>query len=456
MSPRKDRDAAPKKQKTYFATKEIAFKGEKTKDALSFRYYNKDQLVLGKKMSDWCRFSVVYWHSFRGVGSDPFGPQTLFRPWDTADDTSVSFDDLVASCCARVDAAFEFFVKLGVGFYAFHDRDVAPELATIDETNKLLDKVTDYMLAKQTETGVKLLWGTANLFSHPKFACGAATNPDVKVFAQACAQVKKAMEVTQKLGGEGYVFWGGREGYQTLLNTDLKKELDHMADFFHMAVAHKKAIGATFQFYIEPKPKEPTKHQYDYDAQTVMCFLKHYDLDDHFLLNIEPNHTTLAGHSYEHDIVLSAAYGKLGSIDCNTGDELLGWDTDQFLMDERKATLVMKALIDMGGFKTGGLNFDCKVRRESTDLEDLFIAHIGSMDVFAKGLLNAAKLVEDGRLDKMRKARYESWTKDKIGVKVESGKATFEELETYAKKNSDLQAISGKQELYERVFNDSL
>ncbi|KAJ3064731.1 hypothetical protein HDU98_011887 [Podochytrium sp. JEL0797] len=263
------------------------------------------------------------------------------------------------------------------------------------------------------------------------------------------------MEVTHKLGGEGYVFWGGREGYQTTLNTDMKRELDHMANFFHMAVAHKKTIGANFQFYIEPKPKEPTKHQYDYDAQTVMCFLKHYKLDDHFLLNIEPNHTTLAGHAYEHDIVLAAAYGKLGSVDCNTGDELLGWDTDQFLMDERKATLVMKVIVDMGGFKTGGLNFDCKVRRESTDLEDLFIAHVASMDVFAKGLLNAVKLIEDGRFDAMRKSRYASWT-EKLGSQVESGKATFAELEVFAKKHHDVKPISGKQELYERVFNDCL
>ncbi|KAJ3200029.1 hypothetical protein HDU82_009244 [Entophlyctis luteolus] len=264
------------------------------------------------------------------------------------------------------------------------------------------------------------------------------------------------MEVTHKLGGEGYVFWGGREGYQSLLNTDMKKELDHMAAFFHMAVAHKAAIGANFTFYIEPKPKEPTKHQYDYDAQTVMCFLKQYNLDDHFMLNIEPNHTTLAGHSYEHDIVIAAAYGKLGSVDCNTGDELLGWDTDQFLMDERKATLVMKAIIDMGGFTTGGMNFDCKVRRESTDLEDVFIAHVGSMDTFAKGLLNAAKLIEDGRLDALRKSRYATWETEAVGRRVESGKASFAELEAFAKEVGTPGAISGKQELYERILNDSL
>ncbi|KAJ3201356.1 hypothetical protein HDU82_008180 [Entophlyctis luteolus] len=423
----------------YFATKKILYKGPDSRDPLSFKYYNPDHLVLGKRMT-----------------------QTLFRPWDTSDVLTVSYDALLASCCARVDAAFEVFTKLGVKFYAFHDRDVAPELGSIDESNKLLDHVTDYMLVKQKETGVKLLWGTANLFSAPKYACGGATNPDVRIYAQACAQVKKAMEITHKLGGEGYVFWGGREGYQSLLNTDMKKELDHMAAFFHMAVAHKAAIGANFTFYIEPKPKEPTKHQYDYDAQTVMCFLKHYNLGnpstiyDHFMLNIEPNHTTLAGHAYEHDIVIAAAYGKLGSVDCNTGDELLGWDTDQFLMDERKATLVMKAIIDMGGFTTGGMNFDCKVRRESTDLEDIFIAHIGSMDTFAKGLLNAAKVVEDGRLDAMRKSRYASWETEALGRKVESGKASFIELEAFAKEVGTPDAISGKQELYERILNDSL
>ncbi|KAJ3209292.1 hypothetical protein HDU82_001060 [Entophlyctis luteolus] len=447
----------------YFATKKILFKGPGSRDPLSFKYYNPDHLVLGKRMEDWLRFSVVYWHTFRYNGADPFGAQTLFRPWDTSDVLTSGYDALLASCCARVDAAFEVFTKLGVKFYAFHDRDVAPELGSIDESNKLLDDVTDYMLLKQKETGVKLLWGTANLFSAPKYACGGATNPDVRIYAQACAQVKKAMEVTHKLGGEGYVFWGGREGYQSLLNTDMKKELDHMAAFFHMAVAHKAAIGASFTFYIEPKPKEPTKHQYDYDAQTVMCFLKHYNLDDHFMLNIEPNHTTLAGHSYEHDIVIAAAYGKLGSVDCNTGDELLGWDTgaitapeNQFLMDERKATLVMKAIIDMGGFTTGGMNFDCKVRRESTDLEDVFIAHIGSMDTFAKGLLNAAKLIEDGRLDSLRKTRYATWETEALGRKVESGKASFVELEAFAKEVGTPAAISGKQELYERILNDSL
>ncbi|KAJ2996228.1 hypothetical protein HDV02_006697 [Globomyces sp. JEL0801] len=420
----------------------IPYEGPGSKNPLAFKYYNKSQVVLGKRMADWLKFGVCFWHTFRAVGSDPFGAATMIRPWSTVD---ILDDQILTKCKERVDAAFELFMKLG-----FHDRDVAPELNTIDETNDLLEKVTDYMLEKQKQTGIKLLWGTANLFSHPRYANGAATNPDIHVFAYAASQVKKAMEYL----GSGYVFWGGREGYQSLLNTDLKKELDQLASFFHMAVKYKQKIGANFQFFIEPKPKEPTKHQYDYDAQTVMGFLLFYKLDDHFLLNIEPNHTTLAGHSYEHDIAIAVAYGKLGSVDCNTGDELLGWDTDQFLMDEKKATLVMKEIIKMGGFTSGGLNFDCKVRRESTELEDILIAHIGSMDVFAKGLLNAAWAVEHGRLDHLKSERYSSW-KDKLGIKVSSNESAFEELEAFAKSNI-VTPKSGKQEMFESIFNQEL
>jgi xylose isomerase len=363
--------------------------------------------------------------------------------------------ELLEACKQRIDAAFEFFVKLGVEYYTFHDRDVAPELETIEETNALLDILSDYMLQKQKETGVKLLWGTANLFSHPRYANGAATNPDPLVYAQAAAQVKQAMKVTHKLGGQGYVFWGGREGYASLLNTDLRKELDHMAQFFKMAIQWKHKLGASFQFYIEPKPREPCKHQYDYDAQTVIGFLHTYGLAQDFKLNIEPNHTTLAGHQYDHDIQMAAAFDMLGSIDCNTGDELLGWDTDQFLTDERKATQVMHTLLKMGGFKTGGLNFDCKVRRESTDLEDLFIAHIGSMDTFAKGLLNAAHILSSGRLPKMVEARYAGWNQG-FAQSVELGKSSFEELEKVAEKQGQPKQTSGKQELFEMVFNEEL
>jgi xylose isomerase len=442
---------------TTFTTvsKPIAFEGPESTNPLAYKYYNKDAVVLGKKMSEWLRFSVCFWHTFRGTGTDPFGSSTLARPWETLDLNGSDSVKVLESCKQRIDAAFEFFVKLGVEYYTFHDRDVAPELETIDDTNALLDILSDYMLVKQKETGIKLLWGTANLFSHPRYANGAATNPDPVVYAHAAAQVKQAMKVTHKLGGQGYVFWGGREGYSSLLNTDLRKELDHMAQFFKMAIQWKDKLGASFQFYIEPKPREPCKHQYDYDAQTVIGFLHTYGLTQDFKLNIEPNHTTLAGHQYDHDIQMAAAFDMLGSVDCNTGDELLGWDTDQFLTDERKATHVMQTVIKMGGFKTGGLNFDCKVRRESTDLEDMFIAHIGSMDTFAKGLLNAAHILSNGRLPKMLEVRYAGWSEG-FAKSVELGKSSFEELEKVAKTQGQPKKISGKQELFEMVFNEEL
>ncbi|KAJ1551162.1 hypothetical protein HK096_002790, partial [Nowakowskiella sp. JEL0078] len=410
-----------------------------TKDSspLSFKFYNKDEVVFGKKMRDWLKFSVVYWHTFKGSGLDPFGAPTLpaSRDWDVIDlsEATASKKEILTSCIKRVDAAFEFFVKLGVDYYAFHDRDIAPELSTIESTNDLLDAVTDYLLIKQKDTGVKLLWGTANLFSHPRYANGGATNPDFRVFAYAAAQVKKAIELTIKLGGSGYVFWGGREGYMSLLNTNVRKELDHLAALFKLAIAHKNALGAPeLSFFIEPKPKEPTKHQYDYDAQTVIGFLRTYGLENDFKTNIEPNHTTLAGHAYEHDIVFSAAYDILGSIDCNTGDENLGWDTDQFLMDEKKATLVMLQVLKIGGLTTGGLNFDCKVRRESTDVEDIFIAHIGSMDVFARGLIQAAYILQSGKLQALVDSRYKTWNSEEA-LKVERGESSFGVLEAFVK-----------------------
>ncbi|KAI9337024.1 xylose isomerase [Zopfochytrium polystomum] len=444
---------------TYFKTvpKPIAYEGPSSQNPLSYRWYNKDEVIHGKKMSEWLKFSVCYWHTFRGAGLDPFGVQTLFRPWDVFDNINQPYADILVSCKRRADAAFELFTKLGIEYYTFHDRDIAPELATLEETNRLLDDVSDYLLLKQQETGVKLLWGTANLFGAPRYANGGATNPDFAVFAAAAAQVKKAIEITHKLGGSGYVFWGGREGYASLLSTDVKKELDHMAAFFHMAIKHKLKIGATFPFFIEPKPREPSKHQYDYDAQTVMGFIEHYGLNEHFWLNIEPNHTTLAGHQYDHDINVAAAFGKLGSIDCNTGDELLGWDTDQFLMDEKKAALVMQVVLRMGGLAHGGLNFDCKVRRESTDLEDILIAHVGSMDTFAKGLRQAAYILSSGKLPKMLENRYSSWKSTDLAVKVEKGEASFEELEEFVRYAAKPAAnTSGKQELFERVFNDEL
>lgn len=337
-------------------------------------------------------------------------------------------------------------------FYTFHDVDVAPQGATLAESNKNLDKVADKLEAKQKETGVKLLWGTANLFSHWRYAQGASTSPDAHVMAYASAQVKKAMEVTHRLGGVNYVFWGGREGYQSILNTNVRRELDHMARFLHMAVEHKKALGATYQLLIEPKPREPTKHQYDYDSQTVIGFLKHYGLEQHFKVNIEPNHTTLAGHNYEHDIWVASKYGFLGSIDSNTGDPLLGWDTDQFPMNVKEALLTMWIVLEQGGLQPGGLNFDCKVRRESTDLADMFIGHVGAMDTFAKGLKGAAQMKKDGTWDKMLKERYSSFDKG-IGQKIEAGQTSFKDLEEYIHKNGEAKRFSGQQELYEVLLN---
>eukprot|EP00750_Incisomonas_marina_P013298 INCI17283.2.p1 GENE.INCI17283.2~~INCI17283.2.p1 ORF type:complete len:454 (-),score=82.56 INCI17283.2:1112-2473(-) len=367
--------------------KKCEYEGPSSKNPLAFKHYNPNEVILGKKMSEWCRFGVCYWHTFRGSGADPFGFGTLPRPWDDGSNT-------VENAKRRVRVAFEFFAKLGVEYYTFHDRDVAPEGKNLAETNAILDEVTDYMLEMQEKTGIKLLWGTANLFAHPRYMNGGGTAPNADCMAYACAQVKKAMEVTLKLGGENFVFWGGREGYQSVLNTDVRRELDHFAIFLQAAVNHKEKIGADFQLLIEPKPREPMKHQYDYDAQTCIGFLKTYNLDKHFKLNIEPNHTTLAGHDYEHDLLMSSLYGFLGSIDANTGDTLLGWDTDQFPMDVKKATLAMLVVLKQEGLAPGGLNFDCKVRRESTDIEDMFISHIGAMDTFARGLRAAAAIIQ--------------------------------------------------------------
>jgi len=322
----------------------------------------------------------------------------------------------------------------------------------LEETNHILDEFVALAKQLQAENGIKLLWGTANLFSNPRYMNGAGTNPDVHAFACAAAQIKKCLEITKELGGENYVFWGGREGYQSILNTDVKKELDHFATLLRMARDYKHKIGFTGTLLIEPKPREPTKHQYDYDAQTVIGFLKHYNLDKDFKLNIEPNHTTLAGHDYEHDIEVASRYGMLGSIDSNTGDTLLGWDTDQFPMDAKKTTLVMQSVIKQGGLAPGGLNFDCKVRRESTDVEDIFIAHIGAMDCFARGLRNAANLNTKGTLDKLIKERYSSWESE-IGQKIEKGEATLEDLEQWVKVHGDPKKTSGKQEKFELLFN---
>jgi xylose isomerase len=425
----------------------IQYGGSKSKNPLEFKHYNPDELVAGKSMREHLRFSVVYWHTFRGTGSDPFGAGTMLRPWD---DGTAS----VANAQKRVRAAFEFIEKLGAPYYAFHDRDVAPEGSTLKESNANLDAVADVLEEEQARTGVKLLWGTANLFSNPRYMHGAATSPNFDSFAFAAAQVKKAMEVTLRLGGEGYTFWGGREGYSTLLNTDLKREIDHLGRFLQMAVDYKKQIGFSGPFYIEPKPKEPTKHQYDSDAAACLNFLRSYELLPHFKLNLETNHATLAGHEMQHELKVAAAADALGSIDANTGDALLGWDTDQFPTSIYLTASCMFEILDMGGFTTGGVNFDSKVRRESFEPLDLFYAHIGGMDAFARGLKVADAIRKDGRLANFVRERYASWDTD-LGRKVESGKSSFTELESYIMPKGDAKAnSSGRQEMLENLINE--
>jgi len=423
----------------------IRYEGPKSDNPLAFRWYNPDEVVAGKTMKDHLRFTVTYWHTFRGTGSDPFGGGTMDRPWDDGTES-------VENACNRARAAFEFFDKLNAPFYAFHDRDVAPEGASLAKSNANLDAVAKVLKEEQQRTGVKLLWGTANMFSNPRFMHGAATTCNVEVFAYAAAQVKKAMEVTKELGGENYVFWGGREGYQNLYNTDMKRELDHLARFFHMAVDYAKEIGFKGQFLIEPKPKEPTKHQYDSDAAACLNFLRSYDLQDHFKLNIETNHATLAGHEMMHELEYAGMQGALGSIDANTGDLLLGWDTDQFATNYYLTTQTMLVLLKYG-LAPGGVNFDAKVRRESFEPIDLFYAHIGSMDAFAKGLKVAAKIIEDGAISKIVDHRYSSWDGD-LGKQIESGKVTFGELETMMLGKGDAAPnTSGRQELLENIVN---
>lgn len=432
--------------KAYFPKiDKIQYEGPKSKNPMAFKVYDPEQKVAGKTMREHLRFSVAYWHTMKGTGSDPFGGATLLRPWETAADPVKAAEDTMR-------AAFEFFTKLGVDYYAFHDRDICPEGDSLPETNKRLDRIVKLAGKLQQDTGVKLLWNTSNMFSHRRFANGSATNPDAAVFAYGAAQVKKMLEVGLELGATNYVFWGGREGYSSLLNTDLKRELDHLARFLHMAVDYAKTIGFDAQFLIEPKPKEPTKHQYDFDSATVISFLKSYGLDGHFKLNIENNHATLAAHSFHHDLKVAAINGMLGSVDANQGDLLLGWDTDQFPTDLYSATMAMLVILEQGGIAPGGLNFDAKVRRESTDLDDLFVAHIGAMDTFAHGLKVAAKLIKDGALSANLKARYASYDSG-IGAQIESGTATLESLEAYTLKHGEPKARSGKQELLENVLN---
>ena len=432
----------------YFDCDKIQFEGPDSKNPLAFKHYNAEEVIAGKTMKEHLRFAGAYWHVMRNDLSDPFGAGTALMPWD---DGSAS----VENALTRVDVFFEFLDKMGIEYYCWHDRDIAPELNDLPASNDALDQVVAKLKEKQAETGVKLLWGTACLFSHPRYAQGAATSPDANVYAYAGAQVKKALEATTELDGLGYTFWGGREGYATLLNTNMKRELDHLAAFLHMAVDHANKIGFDGPFYIEPKPREPSTHQYDSDAAACLNFLREYDLMDKFRLNIETNHATLAGHTMEHELTVAANAGMLGSIDANRGDELIGWDTDQFPTDIKLATEVMLVVLEMGGFITGGLNFDAKRRRESHDPIDLIHAHLGGMDAFARGLKIADAIRQDGRLAEFVQNRYGSFDSG-IGAKVESGACSFEDLEQFAMGNGEPTIASGRQEMLENMMNEFL
>lgn len=425
----------------------IQYEGKDSDNPLAFKYYNENEVIGGKTMKDHLRFAVAYWHTFQGTGGDPFGPGTAVRPWD-------AITNPMELAKEKVAANFEFCEKLGVPFFCFHDRDIAPEASTLRETNKNLDEIVALIKEYMKTSSVKLLWGTTNAFGNPRFVHGASTSCNADAFAYAAAQVKKAMEVTKELGGENYVFWGGREGYETLLNTDMKLELDNMGKFLGMAVEYAKEIGFNGQFLIEPKPKEPTKHQYDFDTTTVIGFLRTYGLEKYFKMNIEANHATLAGHTFQHELRVSRINGMLGSIDANQGDLLLGWDTDQFPTNLYDTTQAMYEVLKAGGFTTGGLNFDAKVRRGSFEPVDLFYAHIAGMDAFAKGLKIAHRIVEDGKLDRFVEDRYASY-KSGIGQDIVNGRVGFKELEKYALEH-EVKNTSGRQEMLESLFNQYL
>jgi xylose isomerase len=424
----------------------INYEGPQSKNPFAFKHYNPEEMVEGKTMRDHMRFAAAYWHVMRNGLSDPFGGATALMPWD---DQSDSIDNALK----RADVFFEFLDKTGIDYYCFHDRDIAPELNDLAKSNAALEKVTAHLKGLQQAHGKKLLWGTACLFSHPRYSQGAGTSPSADVFAYGAAQVKAAMDATLALGGEGYTFWGGREGYATLLNTDMKRELDHLAALLHMSVDYAKKIGFTGQFYIEPKPREPSTHQYDSDSAACLNFLREYGLMGHFKLNLETNHATLAGHTMLHEMTVAIAADSLGSIDANQGDELIGWDTDQFPTDLYLTTSIMQKVLEMGGFTTGGLNFDAKRRRESHDPSDLFHAHIGGMDAFARGLKAAARMREDGRIAEFVSKRYASWDSG-IGSKIESKQTSLEELSTYALAYGEPTIGSGRQELLENILNE--
>jgi len=432
---------------TYFSTiDKIAYEGKDSVNPLAYKWYNKDQVVMGKTMQEHLRFAVCYWHTFCWPGTDPFGGDTLLRPWMQGGDTMEMAE-------LKLKVAFEFFEKLGVPYYCFHDRDVAPEGSSLAESNSNLDHIVGLMEEQIERTGVNLLWGTANLFSHRRFMAGSGTNPDPQVFAYAVAQVKHVMEATHRLGGENYVLWGGREGYDTLLNTDLKHEADQLGRFMNLVVEHKHKIGFNGTILIEPKPQEPTKHQYDYDSATVHNFLQKYGLEGEIFVNIEANHATLAGHSFEHELSYATANGIFGSIDMNRGDPQNMWDTDQFPNSVPEVAMALYVIMFAGGFKTGGVNFDAKLRRQSTEPDDLFHGHIGAMDVCARGLLIAAAMIEDGGLEENRQQRYAGWQGD-FAQKMLSGELSMEEISAHVlSENLDPQPVSGRQEMLENTVN---
>ncbi|MCF8203445.1 MAG: xylose isomerase [Methylotenera sp.] len=424
----------------------IRFEGADSDNELSFKHYDKDRLVLGKRMEDHLRFAACYWHNFVWNGLDPFGGATFERPWFQGGSP-------MELARLKADAAFEFFHKLGVPYYCFHDRDVAPEGATPRESQDNFHRIVDVLAEKQQATGVKLLWGTANLFSHRRFMSGAASNPDPEIFKMAALQVRDALDATKQLGGENYVLWGGREGYETLLNTRLGQELDQLGRFLNMVVDHKHKIGFKGTLLIEPKPREPSKHQYDFDTATVYGFLVRYGLEKEVKVNIEANHATLSGHSFEHEIATAGALGILGSLDMNRGDPQLGWDTDQFPNNVPETAMALYHVLQAGGLGSGGLNFDAKVRRQSIDAADLFHGHIGGMDVCAQALLVAEKMIEDGRLEAAVDQRYAGWDAEP-GQAILQGRRSLSELaDEVLERNTDIAPVSGRQEVLENLFN---
>ncbi len=433
-------------EKEYFkGIGEIKFEGKESDNPLAYKYYNPEQIVAGKTMREHFKFAIAYWHTFCGQGSDPFGPGTQSFEWDKSTDAVQAAKD-------KADAAFEFISKMGFDYFCFHDYDLIAEGATFAESESRLVTITEYLKEKKAASGIKLLWGTANCFSNPRYMNGAATNPDFNVVARAGGQIKLALDATIALEGENYVFWGGREGYMSLLNTDMGRELDHMGQFLTMARDYARAQGFKGTFFIEPKPMEPMKHQYDFDAATAIGFLKEYGLENDFKMNIEVNHATLAQHTFQHELEVSAKAGMLGSIDANRGDYQNGWDTDQFPNNIQETTEAMLVFLKAGGLQGGGVNFDAKIRRNSTDLEDVFLAHIGGADTFARALLTADKIISSSAYENLREKRYNSFDAGK-GKDFENGKLDLNDLYKIAQENGELAPKSGKQELFENIIN---